>query len=65
MDTLGEEREFLAEATRNLDTSLKERESLLLQVAEAKSKVMGCYSTSRTACSLRTRRHTILNRAVT
>lgn len=36
---LGEEREFLAETTRKLDTSLEERERLMTEVAIAKYKV--------------------------
>lgn len=39
MQVLGEEREFLAKTTDQLDAYMKERERLLLEVAEAKAKV--------------------------
>ena len=39
MQVLGEEREFLAATTQNLNTSMEEREKLLLEVAEGKAKV--------------------------
>lgn len=39
MVALGEERAFLADTTLKLDTSLEERERLLVEVAEAKEKV--------------------------
>lgn len=45
MQALGEERECVVETTQKLDTSLKEREQLLVEVAEAKAKVQQYYHT--------------------
>ena len=39
MKALGEEREFLASVTRDLDASRNERDMLLLEIEDRKSKV--------------------------
>lgn len=45
MSALGDERAFLAATAQKLDTSLEERERLLVEVAEAKAKVDNPYFT--------------------